>query len=337
MTKGILIDVNVTPDKRQVFLEQEKLLFAVIKYSLLEVLKFFPSTFKMQNLNITKNCASPKNQGQGIKRRLSDSVLKKGSILEAFKKRTKTEISCQDSTNTLESKNFNINEDKTLPAKLIKNDILNDNTLQSKVKKYINSKNSDLLACQTYDILESNNVSIPKLLDVNKKYNSKDDLDKSSDKEGLEESKWINNINCFLNQSKDASVNDNDDLSMEIKIDCPAPKNNKKTICLNFSIRNIKYRIKQMQEKNETSKDIKVKFRSDVIPEDNTKAEDELNKHIKKEDFMKMKIIGQFNLGFIISLLDNDLFIIDQHATDEKYNFEQLISTSVIRNQKLIR
>lgn len=34
-----------------------------------------------------------------------------------------------------------------------------------------------------------------------------------------------------------------------------------------------------------------------------------------------MEIIGQFNLGFIITKLNVTLFIVDQHATDEKYNF----------------
>lgn len=32
-----------------------------------------------------------------------------------------------------------------------------------------------------------------------------------------------------------------------------------------------------------------------------------------------MHIIGQFNLGFIIARLDRDLYILDQHACDEKY------------------
>lgn len=32
-----------------------------------------------------------------------------------------------------------------------------------------------------------------------------------------------------------------------------------------------------------------------------------------------MKVVGQFNLGFIIAELDGDLFVMDQHACDEKY------------------
>ena len=52
--------------------------------------------------------------------------------------------------------------------------------------------------------------------------------------------------------------------------------------------------------------------------------------------FKKMEILGQFNLGFIITKLGDDLFIVDQHATDEKYNFENLQRDTVIQSQKLI-
>lgn len=52
--------------------------------------------------------------------------------------------------------------------------------------------------------------------------------------------------------------------------------------------------------------------------------------------FKEMEIIGQFNLGFIITKLKSDLFMIDQHATDEKYNFEMLQRNTVLQGQKLI-
>uniref|UniRef100_A0A671R1E7 MutL C-terminal dimerisation domain-containing protein n=1 Tax=Sinocyclocheilus anshuiensis TaxID=1608454 RepID=A0A671R1E7_9TELE len=52
--------------------------------------------------------------------------------------------------------------------------------------------------------------------------------------------------------------------------------------------------------------------------------------------FKDMEIIGQFNLGFIITKLKSDLFIIDQHATDEKYNFEMLQQNTVLKGQRLI-
>ena len=49
-----------------------------------------------------------------------------------------------------------------------------------------------------------------------------------------------------------------------------------------------------------------------------------------------MHIIGQFNLGFIVARLGQDLFIIDQHASDEKYNFERLASTTTLNKQPLL-
>jgi DNA mismatch repair ATPase MutL len=56
-----------------------------------------------------------------------------------------------------------------------------------------------------------------------------------------------------------------------------------------------------------------------------------------KDDFSSMRVIGQFNLGFILAVSrDNNLWILDQHACDEKYNFEKLMAETVISEQQLI-
>jgi DNA mismatch repair protein PMS2 len=84
---------------------------------------------------------------------------------------------------------------------------------------------------------------------------------------------------------------------------------------------------------------------------DSENAEEKLSLTINKRDFEKMKIIGQFNLGFILASrtappanteseeqhASDDLFIIDQHASDEKYNFERLQATTVVQSQRLVR
>ncbi|KAF5842570.1 hypothetical protein DUNSADRAFT_6420 [Dunaliella salina] len=49
----------------------------------------------------------------------------------------------------------------------------------------------------------------------------------------------------------------------------------------------------------------------------------ELERSFDKSDFRALRVIGQFNLGFILARLDRDIFIIDQHAADEKFNFER--------------
>ncbi|KAL7424703.1 ATP-binding mismatch repair protein [Cryptotrichosporon argae] len=91
-------------------------------------------------------------------------------------------------------------------------------------------------------------------------------------------------------------------------------------------------------------------------------AEAALARVISKPDFARMDVLGQFNKGFIIARLrgtgtggsgkgaddadgqgedeggeEDDLFIIDQHASDEKFNFETLQRTTVIEAQALIR
>jgi DNA mismatch repair protein PMS2 len=56
-----------------------------------------------------------------------------------------------------------------------------------------------------------------------------------------------------------------------------------------------------------------------------------------REDFLHMSIVGQFNLGFIIARCRNhNLWILDQHACDERINFERLCKETVIHEQKLI-
>lgn len=55
------------------------------------------------------------------------------------------------------------------------------------------------------------------------------------------------------------------------------------------------------------------------------------------QDFEAMRVIGQFNLGFIIAKLNKeDLYILDQHACDEKYRFEELQRVTVVHQQPLI-
>ncbi|DBA95699.1 hypothetical protein WJX82_003265 [Trebouxia sp. C0006] len=71
--------------------------------------------------------------------------------------------------------------------------------------------------------------------------------------------------------------------------------------------------------------------------DDNASAAQELDRVFNQADFPRMRIIGQFNLGFIVVHLGQDLFIIDQHASDEKFNFERLASTTVLNKQPLLR
>ena len=62
----------------------------------------------------------------------------------------------------------------------------------------------------------------------------------------------------------------------------------------------------------------------------------ELERVFAKQDFARMEVLGQFNLGFIVARLGKDLFIIDQHASDERTNFERLTEETVLNRQPLL-
>jgi len=71
--------------------------------------------------------------------------------------------------------------------------------------------------------------------------------------------------------------------------------------------------------------------------------EERLTLTVTKSDFQHMRIIGQFNLGFILAVRPPtagspkpELFIIDQHASDEKYNFERFSASTVLVSQRLV-
>ncbi|KAL9020198.1 MAG: hypothetical protein Q9185_002568 [Variospora sp. 1 TL-2023] len=73
-------------------------------------------------------------------------------------------------------------------------------------------------------------------------------------------------------------------------------------------------------------------------------AEQKLSLTVGKGDFARMKVVGQFNLGFILTVrpstsptTDDEMFIIDQHASDEKFNFERLQASTTVQNQRLVR
>lgn len=78
-------------------------------------------------------------------------------------------------------------------------------------------------------------------------------------------------------------------------------------------------------------------------------AESKLTLTISRGDFSAMRVVGQFNMGFVIAVRPatseatlsrtarhDELFIIDQHASDEKYNFERLQSTTTVQSQRLV-
>ncbi|CAG9837822.1 unnamed protein product [Diabrotica balteata] len=282
-TKSVFVDVNITPDKRQVFLENEKLLLAAIKSSLLAVCKQFPSTYKMQNLNLSAFTPVDK----GVKRSLTDSSIKQGSITERFKKRSKTDESSEKSKVSI----------KDFTAKPKDKESIS-NGMGFKVEK---------------NILDESQEKLDELIGIACKLAKEEKNDESDHSSNFSD--------CIVD-------------NIVISLDQPVNRIQRRSKIFNITLDEIK-KCKEVPD-HTSKKSIKVKFRSEIKSEQNKSAEEELQKQISKSDFRDMVIIGQFNKGFIITKLNDDLFIIDQHATDEKYNYEQLQLNTVIDSQILV-
>lgn len=96
--------------------------------------------------------------------------------------------------------------------------------------------------------------------------------------------------------------------------------------------------ILQSQRANLSMKQSSALFHSSLSKEVKNSGDDKKGTlSLCKEDIRHMSIIGQFNLGFILARdRNNNLWILDQHACDEKYNFELLCKETVIHEQLLI-
>lgn len=158
-------------------------------------------------------------------------------------------------------------------------------------------------------------------------------------------------INHSINIQKESTRLDQSQLNVsqtptsQIKSSLSQTLNGRKEKTLNFDLKKIienhskmiqeEARLKERKEEMEKSIFSNLKFKSKNI--DSKDAESELDRCITKEDFLRMKVRGQFNKGFIITQLDNDLFIVDQHAADEIYNFETIQKDGKMQKQKLLQ
>lgn len=118
---------------------------------------------------------------------------------------------------------------------------------------------------------------------------------------------------------------------------------------INGSLSKIQSQMEQLQKSLQSqTQDTSVAPDADEVAASQQTAEDRLSLTVTKDDFAKMRIIGQFNLGFIIATRSSpkndsdtgnkdELFIIDQHASDEKYSFERLQAETVVQNQRLVQ
>ncbi|KZC07572.1 PREDICTED: mismatch repair endonuclease PMS2 [Dufourea novaeangliae] len=147
----------------------------------------------------------------------------------------------------------------------------------------------------------------------------------TKDEEKCKEKKTVQYDDNYGNESNDTQ----NDTSLLRRLD---------DVDMTINILTVKQKLQESKNVSPkyASTSTRIKYKAKMESNQNSHAENELKRELTKECFHKMEIIGQFNLGFIIACLNEDLFIIDQHATDEKYRFEKLNNETQLKTQKLI-
>uniref|UniRef100_A0A663N726 Mismatch repair endonuclease PMS2 n=1 Tax=Athene cunicularia TaxID=194338 RepID=A0A663N726_ATHCN len=386
------VDINVTPDKRQILLQEEKLLLAILKTSLMEMfgsdvnklnvnqklldiagnLKMLPEEKEKPHVEILPD-SETENSGGEEKR-----IMTLARLRESFSLHQTTESNFQSPKKVKQQHNSprQMSLDTTLSIVKPQKAVL---TKESESHRKMDSKmsipsrylrkledNTDSGFCSTSE--SDAGCSTPEAgscVSSQSVINPPEEFYSSEEPLENECLKTVGCMNDWTNQNKlsqeanssSPRVKCSKSRCLKSETDdfkagkCPEVKNNrnytsvdvlvevkKKTVPLEFSMKVLAEKVKkviQQQQKSTETQNYR-RFKAKISPGENKVAEDELRKEISKEMFAKMEIIGQFNLGFIIAKLNSDLFIIDQHATDEKYNFEMLQQHTVLQGQKLI-
>ncbi|KAF1543928.1 Mismatch repair endonuclease PMS2, partial [Eudyptula albosignata] len=409
------VDINVTPDKRQILLQEEKLLLAILKTSLTEMFvsnvnklnvnqklldiagnlkKTLPEETEKPRAEMLPDSETENPSGEG-KRRMTLARLRESFSLHQTTEsnfQSPKKVKQQHSSPRQTSLDTTLSTVKTQKAALSKESesCRKMDSKMSTASRYLRklegnadsgfcSTSESDAGCSTPEVgsrVSSESVINPpeekfwssekQLQNERLKTAGCSEKSLECDVQVLGNGHKLNQVNDWTNQNKlSQEANSSSPRvkcfksnSFKREADdfkagkCPEVKNTrnympsvdvlvevkKKTVPLEFSMKVLAEKVKkviQQQQKSTETQNYR-RFKAKISPGENKVAEDELRKEISKEMFAKMEIIGQFNLGFIIAKLNSDLFIIDQHATDEKYNFEMLQQHTVLQGQKLI-
>uniref|UniRef100_A0A672PE99 Mismatch repair endonuclease PMS2 n=1 Tax=Sinocyclocheilus grahami TaxID=75366 RepID=A0A672PE99_SINGR len=340
------VDVNVTPDKRQILLQEEKLLLAILKSSLIAM--FETGVNKISLNHITPAITKDREIGS-VSEALPDDEPPKTSIRlarlkEAFSnhqfpgigsKQSSHKAACSGSS---QKKMFSFVSCSKKMTDIMRPPLKSSPSFAavSSIKKstvclsglHSSIYETDVKAETIDEPVDEKFWSYKPLVPETESEQHQDRISSPEAKRARHEAEPLAQNSLVDSKNKNASTQLDSPVSIQ-----------KKTVLLQFSLQELSKRMQRLQAQKKENNDQEPKyrrFRANINPGENQSAEDELKKEMSKDMFKDMEIIGQFNLGFIITKLKSDLFIIDQHATDEKYNFEMLQKNTVLKGQRLI-
>lgn len=407
------VDVNVTPDKRQIFLQEEKLLLSILKTSLISMYETGVNKISLNHLAVpairpyrpvepeegsqvvpsSESVLEPREDSEALLLSPKSSSLNLAGLKAAFsvyqkssgarsttnvskavsggpaQKKLQSFFGGSERVNTHKpSSHFPLTSTRDVP----KGSSAGHSVLEGFRYGRGSDSNIDSGRDSTLSECDSTTATPESLLGTGSEFNSPDVMDTANkphfknetydeplDKEIpiMEPSEWqrepcLSSANTDLGpEAKKARLEDGS-LSPDSQasgaaflVDSTGSRLDasgyiqKRTEPLQFSLSELEGKVRKLQQMQRERAEDRLRyrrFRATINPGENQSAEDELKKEISKDMFKEMEIIGQFNLGFIITKLKDDIFMIDQHATDEKYNFEMLQQHTTLQGQRLI-
>lgn len=360
------VDVNMTPDKRQILVNNETILRLALKKSLLSTFGQISTKFRMESasnsslikMHLTNDNDSSQTDGDASETSSIDDDFesrvctqkgdtgKYASMLSQWRSTGSTNEPCADAQ----------------PKRKALDEITTRNLKMRKIHEYLSQDvrkaNDEHSYKSEPDTEDDDGSSSPPISPIAKpkddKIEYRIDCKVKAIDTPLRRSLSVNTYSPAIKapvkeseekkvkdqidsqETEDQSEHDNTD-SDETEIQPSQPSKILKCSTSIAAIEKLMALERDTQLKLNQKANNRMKFKTKIDPTKNKVAEQELKMEISKEDFARMEIIGQFNLGFIIVRLDDDLFIIDQHATDEKYNFETLQKTTCIQHQPMVK
>jgi len=335
------VDVNVTPDKRQIMIQQENILLVIVKSTLKHMFEE-NATYYAENITISTFGLSPVTTPNTS----TPSPLVKSAI-----------TSCGTGLSPLDrfrSKYEKVSGGGSIVSQLVKKQKLVEQQNLLSFFSIENKKRKD----NDFEESAAKKFSVPYADDDDDEDHSCVDQEGRRNAESLHVEMVESNV---INSNKEEPTNDNPAVDPSVEsageegnqdYDIPSSPKSDVIVCdvaKDIALRpkvNAKFDMQKIRKKFESyiarkplQRDLNENgaFCAKISANENVSAEEELGRNITKQMFAKMQIIGQFNLGFIIAKLKNDLFIVDQHASDEKYNYETLQRTHCLKGQRLIQ
>nr|AAC19245.1 mutL homolog PMS2 [Drosophila melanogaster] len=381
------VDVNLTPDKRQLLINNERILLLALKKSLLDTFGQTPATFQMQNTTIVSMLEPKTNSGktkfpkESSKEDQHEEVSEEDvpttstqrfmDVLTQWRRTGDTKGTapsvpvkrrCSESeelvTRTLKMQKIHtfLSQEESSKCEA-ESDAASDVDMAKKDKTQVSLDNSFLnlkeLAkeSEAYDLLtkpqNAPRIDCKVLTPIKSRRSI---FEFKTDAKALDKQESPAELNSqppsFTQLSEETDIASDEDDHIELPTRIEFDEEMEEGLPSNFSsgeittsleeiASSLKAHEQQQRDRRTRTKLQRLRFKTEINPNQNTSAEAELRREIDKEDFAPMEIIGQFNLGFIIVKLEDDLFIVDQHATDEKYNFETLQRTTQLEYQRL--